>query len=38
MQAGYKKILVVNDGSRDATEEIVRSFPNVIYLEHTHNR
>jgi glycosyltransferase involved in cell wall biosynthesis len=36
--AGYKKILVVNDGSRDNTEEIVRKYPNVIYLEHTQNR
>jgi glycosyltransferase involved in cell wall biosynthesis len=36
--AGYKKILVVNDGSRDNTEEIVRKYPNVMYLEHAQNR
>lgn len=38
IQAGYKKILVVNDGSKDNTEEIVRKYTNVIYLEHAQNR
>lgn len=38
IKAGYKKILVVNDGSRDNTEEIVRTYPNVIYIAHPQNR
>ncbi|MDD2745538.1 MAG: glycosyltransferase, partial [Candidatus Gracilibacteria bacterium] len=36
--AGYKKICVVNDGSKDGTEAIARSYTNVIYLEHSYNR
>jgi glycosyltransferase involved in cell wall biosynthesis len=38
MAAGYRKICVVNDGSRDGTEAIARSYDNVIYLEHSYNR
>ncbi len=38
MDAGYRKILIINDGSRDGTEAIARKYANVMYLEHTHNR
>ena len=38
MAHGYRKILVVNDGSRDHTEEVVRAYPNVIYIAHPQNR
>ncbi len=34
---GYKKIVVVNDGSNDNTSETVKSFP-VILIEHIINR
>lgn len=38
IKAGYKKILVVNDGSKDNTEDVVQKFENVIYLAHPQNR
>lgn len=38
MGAGFRKICVVNDGSKDETEAIARSFDNVVYLEHSYNR
>lgn len=36
--AGYRKIVVIDDGSRDATLETARSTPGVIALRHRLNR
>jgi glycosyltransferase involved in cell wall biosynthesis len=38
MAAGFRKILVINDGSRDATEALVRTYHNCIVISHSHNR
>jgi polyprenyl-phospho-N-acetylgalactosaminyl synthase len=38
MTAGFRKILVINDGSRDATESLVRTHHNCIVISHSHNR
>ncbi len=36
--AGFTKILIVDDGSRDNTLRIAQSYPNTIVLSHAHNR
>ena len=38
MAAGFRKILVINDGSRDTTESIVRRYNNCILISHSYNR
>ena len=36
--AGYRKIIVVDDGSQDNTYEVARTLPDVIALRHKINR
>ena len=36
--AGYRKIIIVDDGSHDDTYEVARSIPDVIALRHKINR
>ena len=36
--AGYRKIIIVDDGSQDDTHEVARSIPDVIALRHKINR
>jgi polyprenyl-phospho-N-acetylgalactosaminyl synthase len=38
MTAGFRKILVINDGSRDNTENLVGAYSNCILISHSHNR
>ena len=37
-KAGFSKILVVNDGSKDATLEIVSQYTSVHIVSHPYNR
>ncbi len=36
--AWYKNILVVDDGSTDKTQEIIKTFDNILYIKHVFNR
>ena len=36
--AGYRKIIIVDDGSQDDTYEVARSIPDVVALRHKINR
>ncbi len=36
--SGYKKLIIINDGSKDNTSEVISKYKDVILLEHVINR